>query len=120
MVALAAICSAQKYSKCLPADMKEDTVVGWDNPANSERPAKPVTVRETLAKLKAKCVCDKLVDAKGKEIRFFQMQGCWGNPPADQDEILARQAKEISDLKKKYLVIEMTCSENGNRPIKIS
>lgn len=104
---------AQKYSKCLPADIKEDMVVGWDNPVNSERPSKPVTVRQTLAKLKARCVCDKLVDGRGKEIRFFPLQGCWGNPPEGYQEILERQKTEIEGLKKKYSVIEMTCNPSG-------
>lgn len=111
--AFASVVAAQKYSKCLPADIKEDTVVGWDNPVNSERPSKPVTVRQTLAKLKARCVCDKLVDSRGREIRFFQLQGCWGNPPEGYQEILERQKTEIAGLRKKYSVIEMTCNPSG-------
>ncbi len=107
--AFAGITSAQKYNKCLPPDVKEDTVIGWDNPVNSERPSTPITVRQTLAKLKAKCVCDKLVDSRGKEIRFFQLQGCWGNPPIDYLEIMEGQRKEIEKLKKTYRVIEITC-----------
>ncbi|HRI03896.1 MAG TPA: hypothetical protein PLL77_09150 [Pyrinomonadaceae bacterium] len=107
--AFAGISSAQKYNKCLPPDIKEDTVIGWDNPVNSERPSTPITVRQTLAKLKAKCVCDKLVNSRGKKIRFFQLQGCWGNPPSDYLEIMENQRKEIEKLRKTYEVIEVTC-----------
>lgn len=111
--AFAGLASAQKYSKCLPGDIKEDTVVGWDNPSNSERPAKPITVRQTLAKLKARCVCDKLVDARGKEIKFFQLQGCWGQPPPNYLAIMEKQRVELDALKKKFVVIEMTCNQSG-------
>lgn len=113
MFAFAGISSAQKYSKCLPTDLKEDTVIGWDNPVNSERPSKPITVRQTLAKLKARCVCDKLVDSRGKEIRFFQFQGCWGQPPPNYQAIMETQRVELDALKKKYLVIEITCNQSG-------
>ncbi len=111
--AFAGVCSAQKYNKCLPSEIKEDTVVGWDNPSNSERPAKPITVRETLAKLRAKCVCDKLVNSRGKEIRFFQLQGCWGQLPPNYPAIMETQRTELEALKKKYLVIEVTCDQTG-------
>ncbi len=111
--AFAGISSAQKYNKCLPPDIKEDTVIGWDNPVNSERPSTPITVRQTLAKLKAKCVCDKLVNSRGKEIRFFQLQGCWGQPPPNYQAIMENQRVELDGLKKKYLVIEVTCNQSG-------
>ncbi len=113
VLAFVGMSSAQKYNKCLPADIKEDTVIGWDNPVNSERAAKPITVRQALAKLKARCVCDKLVDGRGKEIRFFQLQGCWGQPPPNYLAIMENQRVEIDALKKKYLVIEMTCNPSG-------
>ena len=111
--ALAGISSAQKYDKCLPSDIKEDTVIGWDNPVNSERPSTPITVRQTLAKLRAKCVCDKLINSRGKEIRFFQLQGCWGQLPPNYPAIVDTQRTELEALKKKYLVIEMTCNPAG-------
>lgn len=111
--AFAGITSAQKYNKCLPPDVKEDTVIGWDNPVNSERPSTPITVRQTLAKLKAKCVCDKLVNSRGKEIRFFQLQGCWGQRPPNAGAIMEKQKADLDELKKKYLVIEITCNPSG-------
>ncbi len=100
-------------SKCLPPDIKEDTVVGWDNPVNSERPSKPITVKQTLSKLKARCSRGKLVDRRGKKIRFFQLQGCWGTPPPGYADILLRQKQEIADLRKKFTVVEVTCNASG-------
>jgi hypothetical protein len=54
-----------------------------------------------------------LFDAHGREIYFYRLSGCWGNPPADYQEILARQREELSKLRKRYHVIEMTCSSAG-------
>ena len=103
---------------CLPADIKEDSVVGFTTVASSKgsQTTHPVTVRETLRKMKARCSCGKLVAGRGKPIRFYQLQGCWGNPPADYLEILDQQKKEIEKLKKTYTVIEMTCNPGGLPP----
>jgi hypothetical protein len=72
-----------------------------------------VTVRQQLSKLKARCRRGKLVDRRGKEIRFYRLAGCWGNPPADYLEILEGQRRELEELKKKYTVIELTCQPAG-------
>ena len=55
----------------------------------------------------------KLLDSKLRQVRFYFVQGCWGNPPSDYLEILARQRKEIETLKQTYTVIEMTCNPSG-------
>lgn len=92
---------AQNYS-CLPKDIKETKLVSKDK-----------TVRQTLKILKAKCTKGKLVDAKKREIRFYNLQGCWGNPPVDYLEIMENQRTEIAELKKKYTVIEISCNPGG-------
>ena len=74
-----------------------------------------VTVDETLKKLKAKCKRGKLVDASGKEIYFYRLRGCWGNPPADYQEILSQQQRELENLRQRYRVIEMTCNVSGGQ-----
>ncbi len=94
-------CLAQNYP-CLSKDIKETTLVSKDK-----------TVRQMLKSLKAKCSKGKLVDAKKREIRFYNLQGCWGNPPADYLEIMENQRTEIAELKKKYTVIEMSCNPSG-------
>jgi hypothetical protein len=72
-----------------------------------------MTVAQKLASLKARCKRGKLVDGAGKEIRFFHLKGCWGNPPEGYQEILDKQAGELATLKKRYTVIEMTCNPSG-------
>ena len=98
-------------SSCLPPDVKEDSVVSviTERTPTGELTRKQITVKQTLKTLNAKCRKGVLVDGGGKPIRFYHMQGCWGNPPADYLEILDAQKKEIEDLKKRFTVIEMAC-----------
>jgi hypothetical protein len=97
---------------CLPPGIQVTDVV-------SSQAAKPggkvvtVTVAQKLNSLGARCRKGKLLDAKGTEIRFYQLVGCWGNPPDDYQEQLERQAKELAKLRKRYRVIEMTCDSSG-------
>ena len=99
--------------KCLPPDIQITDVVSVAPPSEDGKPGKPVTVRQRLLQLKARCRGQKLVDARGREIRFYHLTGCWGNPPADYEEILENQRREIQDLKKRYTLIEMTCNPSG-------
>src|SRR5437588_11424237 len=95
---------------CLPNNIKEDTVVSVEQ---SGKAARQITVKERLKQLKARCRGRKLVDQKGRQIYFYRLTGCWGNPPVDYQEILERQRKEISELKKRYRVIEIPCNPKG-------
>ena len=70
-------------------------------------------VDQALAEIKARCVRGRLVDGKRRPIRFFRMTGCWGNPPADYQEILQRQQSELEELRKSFRVIELTCNPSG-------
>ena len=94
---------------CLPAARKlTDVVSAGAGGANA------ITVEQTLNNLGATCTADgKLVDRTGKEIRFYQLTGCWGNPPENYLDILKKQADEIAQLKQQYTVIEMTCNPRG-------
>jgi hypothetical protein len=74
-----------------------------------------ITVQEKLASLKARCKRGKLVDGSGKQIYFFRLQGCWGNPPENYQEILDKQNRELLSLRKRYTVIEMTCNPSGDQ-----
>ncbi len=105
---------AQTY-KCLESGVNEDDVVAVKTvthktgQSNSEK----ITVKQTLKKMRARCSRGKLIDHRGRQIRFYHLQGCWGNPPAGYLEILDRQRQEIASLKKRYTVIEMTCNPEG-------
>ena len=74
---------------------------------------KKITVEQRLIELDARCENGKLIDAEGKEIYFYRLKGCWGNPPADYQEILKQQNEELEKLRKRYVVIEMTCNPEG-------
>ena len=108
---ISVLAGSQPYS-CLPNSVKADEVVRVvELPSRSgDVVIKKITVSDSLKSMKAKCTKGKLVDSKKKEIKFFRIEGCWGNPPEDYLEIQARQRRELADLKRKYTVIEMSCN----------
>ena len=97
------VTTPEKFS-CLPKDVRADDVVSYGLKGRQK-----VTVERKLTELKARCRSGKLVDARGREIRFFRIS-CWGNPPADYLEIQERQNKELAELKKRYTVIVFGCN----------
>lgn len=107
----------QSKYECLPPDITLDTIVSATavETATGNRIEKE-TVRQRLDKIKAGCKNGKLLDKKNREIRFYRLQDCWGNPPPDYLAIIERQQKELAELKKKYTVIEITCNPSGGMP----
>lgn len=97
---------------CLPNDVKNDTLISG---GNSSREI--LTVRAALNRIGARCQDEKLVDKSGREIRFFRLIGCWGNPPVDYQERLSHQAREIERLKARYTVLEIPCTTANLRTI---
>ena len=115
LVNAAWICSLSPIDtadSCLPPGIKHtDVVTAQAVKLWSDRiEVKTITVAQKLKELRAGCRKGKLADGKGREIRFYQLVGCSGNPPKDYQEILERQAKELASLRKRYHVIEMTCT----------
>jgi hypothetical protein len=96
--------SAGKQYACLPKNVRADDPISRGRGPKG----KTVTVSDTLSEIKARCQKGKLVDAKGREIRFFRAS-CWGNPPEDYLEIRARESRELAKLKSQYTVIEFHC-----------
>ncbi len=96
--------SPSKSLGCLPKDVRADEAVSYGNNGKSI-----LTVEKKLAEMKAGCRRGKLVDAKGREIRFFRVS-CWGNPPDDYQEIRQREDEELAKLKKRYAVIVFGCN----------
>jgi len=94
---------AGSLARCLPAGITLADVV-----------SRGLTVEGRLAQLTARCDGGTLVDDGGKEIRFYRLTGCWGNPPTDAQEILGRQRTELEELSRRYTVIEMTCYADGD------
>ena len=102
----------QKFQACLPAGIAATDFVSAQL-LRSSNVVKKTTVAQKLTELKARCKKGKLVDASGREICFFRMAGCRGNPPSDYQEVLAQQDKQLEKLRKRYTVIEMTCNPDG-------
>ena len=104
------------FADCLPKDVSLKGKISEELPDSSPKSEKPRTIEQKLTELKAKCSNGKLVDKRGKEIRFVQLLGCWGNPPENYQEQLDNQQVEISKLREKYTVIEISCDQ-GLEPI---
>jgi hypothetical protein len=105
---------ARLCCNCLPKGIKGSDVVSVVSPKQIPGKAKNViTVEQKLAELKAHCKRGKLVDGSGRQIYFFEMTGCWGNPPENYQEILDEQSRKLAQLRKRYTVIEMTCNPSG-------
>ena len=90
---------------CLPKDVRLDEIVRFDIRGGKNN----LDVNHALLDIKARCHKGKLVDAKRREIRFFRPE-CWGNPPADYQEIRRKESADLANLKKRYTVIVFGCS----------
>ena len=111
---------AGNLSSCLPPDIKLTDVVSAELisflPPNQYN-VKKVTVEQKLTELKAACnASGKLVDGTGREIYFYHLTGCWGNPPFNYQDILAKQRQKLEQLRQQYTVVEMTCNPSGIPP----
>lgn len=100
---------------CLPSGTKLTDVVSAQIISSNASGSivKKTTVSDKLAQLRARCAKGKLVDRRGRQIYFYKLTGCWGNPPADYIEILERQRTELRKLRKRYTVVEMSCNTSG-------
>jgi hypothetical protein len=96
--------SAPKQLTCLPEDVGTDDIVENDRSSKAK-----VTVGKKLSEMKARCHKAKLVDRKGREIRFFHIS-CWGNPPPDYLEIQQQEQAQLAKLKLRYPVIVLGCN----------
>jgi hypothetical protein len=100
------------WQACLPADVDADEVIAVE-PAAPGKPAKQITVKSRLNQLGARCRAKRLVDSRRREIHFYRLTGCWGNPPLDYEEILKNQQQELERLRRRYRVIEISCNPSG-------
>lgn len=101
-----------RWQGCLPADVDAAEIISLE-PAAADRAAKKITVTTKLNQLGARCRANRLVDAKGKQIHFYRLTGCWGNPPENYQEILVNQQEELAQLRRRYRVVEITCNPGG-------
>jgi hypothetical protein len=101
-----------RFDSSLPQDVKADEVIAIV-PDVSGGAGRQITVDHKLKQLRARCRGRKLVDARGRQIYFYRLVGCWGNPPADYEEILENQRKELARLRRRYHVVEISCNTGG-------
>jgi hypothetical protein len=102
------------YSKCVPANVDLDSPVVVEDQSKRRRSTITTTVRSRLTQLRASCKKGKLF-ANRRQVYFYDLIGCWGNPPEDYLDLLKRQREEIDRLKKKYTVIQISCSDSSDR-----
>ncbi len=108
---LAATPGVPTLGVCLPPDVQLSSIVSAQALGGGK--VVKVTVQQTLDQIGAQCRSGTLVDSTGREIRFYPLTGCWGNPPDKSQDILQRQQAAIAKLKEQYTVIEMTCNPSG-------
>ncbi len=96
----------------LPDSVKSDTKIRKDtkNDKGEVVSFDIVTVEQRLNELKAKYDGDKLVDSRGREIKFFEPL-CRGVSQGFEEDEKARKEKEreLSELEKKFTVIVLYC-----------
>jgi hypothetical protein len=91
---------------CLPGEFKLTDIVSYRE--KRKESDENITIEATLINLKAECREGKLLDGKGREIRFFKF-ACYGNPPIDYEEIAQKEREEFNKLQKEYTVIVLEC-----------
>jgi hypothetical protein len=116
--AASATSSGTDVGRCVPKDVDLNSlVVSEVSKPTHKSIANQVTVKQRLNQLKARCKRGKLVDGKNRPIYLYPMIGCWGNPPDNYLDMLRQQDEEIQRLKKKYVVIQISCAQGDPRMI---
>jgi len=100
-----------KYDR-LPENIKPETKVvkTVKNEKGKTVSSETTTVEKRLNELKARYEKDKLVDERGREIRFFEPL-CRGVSAGEVQDEADRKAKEkeLAEVEKKYTVIVLVC-----------
>ena len=103
--------ASSSHFDCLPESFKLTDVVSYGQKRKGSD--EDITIKDKLVQIKARCKGGKLLDGKGKEIKFFKFS-CFGNPPIDYDEIMQKEREEFDKLKKDYTVIVVECDPRIN------
>jgi hypothetical protein len=98
---------------CLPDGIQLSTVVSATVVPGTADTVSTVSVAQTLRQLQASCQQQRLVDATGRDIQFYRLEGCWGNPPSNYSELMQQQGEALRRLRERYTVIEITCNPSG-------
>ena len=101
-----------RWQACLPSDVAADEVIGVEQ-SGVKQARKEITVKSKLSQIGARCRGKRLLDARGKQIHFYRLTGCWGNPPENYQEILDNQQRELTRLRRHYSVVEISWNPGG-------
>lgn len=71
-----------------------------------------VTVEEKIRQMRGRCFKGRLVDPKGRRIRFYRLH-CFGAPTAYALKTMQQQREDLDALRKRFTVVEMTCNTDG-------
>ena len=112
--ACASVQAQSRWQSCLPSDVKADETAAGSQAAIIH-PGAQVKIGQRLDQVRARCRRGKLVDGRGRQISFYRLAGCWGNPPADYLEIMQNQRSELKRLKRRYTVVEISCGPSDVR-----
>src|ERR1044072_6681757 len=103
--------SASHHFDCLGDEFKSTDIVSYREKRKGS--GEFITIEDKLIEMKAQCKKGKLIDSKGREIKFFKF-ACFGNPPADYEEIRQKENEELEKLQKDYTVIILECDPRTN------
>jgi hypothetical protein len=112
--ACASVQAQSRWQSCLPSDVKADETAAGSQAAIIH-PGAQVRIGQRLDQVRARCRRGKLVDGRGRQISFYRLAGCWGNPPADYLEIMQNQRSELKRLKRRYTIVEISCGPSDVR-----
>src|SRR5689334_18202204 len=84
---------------CLPEGFTLTDIVAYRNGQNGKE--ENLTIKDKLLELKAECRAGKLIGTNKKVIKFLRL-ACFGNPPADYEEIMQKQQEELHHLQQQY------------------
>jgi hypothetical protein len=104
--------NGEGFTGCIPSGIDLESVVAISQKPTINMEARRPTIKQRLIQLKAHCKRGKLVDGKGKQIYFYSVIGCWGNPPADYLDLLKQQNQRVHRLEKRYTVIRISCAQS--------
>ena len=96
---------------CLPGNVKAYDIVSAERTRDGRLVT--VTVDEKIRQMRGRCFKGRLVDPKGRRIRFYRLQ-CFGAPTAYALKTMQHQRDDLEGLRKRFTVVEMTCSPDGS------
>jgi hypothetical protein len=100
----------QQRHGCLPGNVKAYDIVSAERTRDDRFVT--VTVEEKVKQMRGRCSKGRLVDRKGRRIRFYRLH-CFGAPTAYALATMKQEREDLDALRKRFTVVEMTCRPDG-------